>query len=544
DMFSFPHDISVLPNGNYTLFDNGKEYKPPYTRAVEYAIDTNIMTTELVWEYDANKEVYAKSGGSHMRLTNGNSLIGYGGQVSKPSVIEVHPDGSKAFQIDFVGDFCAPSAFKAPWKTTLFETSVDTIDFGTYEYMEIHYILKVKNNSPKLIEITSITSMTNYFYVKETFPVSILSNEEEYISVYFDASASNTGYLEDILTINSDINSDSLVQRVARQVYLFGRFEDTFAPNATIDLKDKENQPLDTFITISFDEKVRLLDNTDLNYSNVDEIITFKLNNSEGEEVDFDAVVNTDKNQIIVIPQDSLLKDTIYYIEIGNIIEDYSDNVFEGTSATFITIDTKPPVLTFTPGNGSVNIDVFTNIIISFNEPVRNINNNALTSENLDTIIIFKENDINGNDVAFTASINENKTQITIVPENQLSESSTYYLAIPGKIEDNYNNEIDTVTITFETGIIEKINKAENNSLFNIYPNPTTGSFSIDFMDCDSKNIKIYNTNGELIKYYKNISNIKFNIDISDLPDNVYLISINYLISNRNYLIKLLKSGM
>ena len=58
-MFSKPHDFRNLGNGHYTIFDNGSNRDPAYSRAVEYILDTSSKTIELTWEYDAKKKVIA-----------------------------------------------------------------------------------------------------------------------------------------------------------------------------------------------------------------------------------------------------------------------------------------------------------------------------------------------------------------------------------------------------------------------------------------------------------------------------------------------------
>lgn len=94
--FSLQHDIRRLGNGHITLFDNGNQHKPPYSRAVEYAIDETAMTLTRVWQYPEDQSLFAPFMGNVQRLDNGNSLIGWG---ALPIVSEVRPDGSKAFEM-------------------------------------------------------------------------------------------------------------------------------------------------------------------------------------------------------------------------------------------------------------------------------------------------------------------------------------------------------------------------------------------------------------------------------------------------------------
>lgn len=73
------HAINRLPNGNLILYDNGDYrgyYDNPnvpaisYTRLVEYKINEQQKTVELVWQFDNNKSVFTKFTGYTQNLDN------------------------------------------------------------------------------------------------------------------------------------------------------------------------------------------------------------------------------------------------------------------------------------------------------------------------------------------------------------------------------------------------------------------------------------------------------------------------------------------
>ncbi len=101
--FSYQHDIRRLPNGNITLYDNGNQHNPPYSRAVEYKLDEQNFTAELVWEYRNNPDIFGETMGSTQRLPNGNTVIGWGGVNSGHVriVTEVNPAGEIEFELSF-----------------------------------------------------------------------------------------------------------------------------------------------------------------------------------------------------------------------------------------------------------------------------------------------------------------------------------------------------------------------------------------------------------------------------------------------------------
>jgi len=76
------HDVSRLENGNLLIFDNGRYCLPyigreQFTRVVEYEIDEVNRDAKLVWSYSRD-DFYSTSLGSAERLSNGNTLIGWG----------------------------------------------------------------------------------------------------------------------------------------------------------------------------------------------------------------------------------------------------------------------------------------------------------------------------------------------------------------------------------------------------------------------------------------------------------------------------------
>jgi hypothetical protein len=96
DGFSHQHDATLLEDGNILLFDNGNLHDPPRSRAVEYAIDEQARTAELVWSHDDGR--FTGYFGSAERLDNGNTLVSWGA-LHDPLVTEVTPAGERVFTL-------------------------------------------------------------------------------------------------------------------------------------------------------------------------------------------------------------------------------------------------------------------------------------------------------------------------------------------------------------------------------------------------------------------------------------------------------------
>ncbi|MCG8484576.1 MAG: InlB B-repeat-containing protein, partial [Clostridia bacterium] len=114
-------------------------------------------------------------------------------------------------------------------------------------------------------------------------------------------------------------------------------------------------------------------------------------------------------------------------------------------------LDVIPPTVSFDPTDGAMDISTDTNITITFNEAVRNIDNSELTNDNIDALITLKETDDTGNPISFDATINAEKTVITIDPVTDLNYDQDYYVAIGETVEDVSDNAITFTSATFTT---------------------------------------------------------------------------------------------
>lgn len=90
--------------------------------------------------------------------------------------------------------------------------------------------------------------------------------------------------------------------------------------------------------TITFNEDVRLLNNSAITNTNVDALVELRLNNASGTLVPFDATFAS--NTITIVPASTLGNNQVYYLGLlPNVIEDLSDNAIAATtSASFTTI--------------------------------------------------------------------------------------------------------------------------------------------------------------------------------------------------------------
>jgi len=140
------------------------------------------------------------------------------------------------------------------------------------------------------------------------------------------------------------------------------------------------------------------------------------------------SLANTDTNLPATGLADGIYK--VYAVDAaGNLSSASSNSVTVATTGT----DTTAPTVSFSPANGASGVAISDNITITFSEAVRNLDNTVLTNSNsgdangVGSLITLRLNNTYGTNIAFYATIDTNKTVITIDPTNNLPHSQALY---------------------------------------------------------------------------------------------------------------------
>ena len=222
--WSRPHDIRRLPNGNITIFDNGRLNTPQLSRAVEYELDEVNMICTQVWEYRHSPDVFGPFMGNAQRLPNGNTMIGWGG-ITFTTLTECRPNGSTAFELTLVNVPIAWTyrAFRFPWNgfapapyliaepynervRLVFSKFGDANVVKYYIYMglEPEPTAIVDSTSDNYYDITGLFNDTTYYFrvtaIDDHANESPFSNEEEVVPFV------------NYLYISGDINGDGNIR--------------------------------------------------------------------------------------------------------------------------------------------------------------------------------------------------------------------------------------------------------------------------------------------------------------------------------------------
>ena len=208
--FSYQHDARPVPGkpDQYTIFDNGDYHNPPFSRVVEYKLDTVAMTATLVWEYHHNPAYYTFFMGNAQRLPNGNTFIDWA-NTSLPKAFEITPSGDIVYSADFENSAPCYRAFRFDWESVvkvpylLIESYPDRVSliFNTFGDKKVEKYIIYAGFSPQSLEPIDSTSNTwinlrnlnnNKYYFRVTAKdsngaESQFSNEDSAIVHFVDA---------------------------------------------------------------------------------------------------------------------------------------------------------------------------------------------------------------------------------------------------------------------------------------------------------------------------------------------------------------------
>jgi len=214
--FSHQHDIRRLSNGNITVFDNGNLHDPMFSRSVEYQVDEVNKYVQLIADYRHNPQCASWAMGSSRRLENHNTIIGWGTFLAT-AISEVTIDGTLTLSLSIPDSMLNYRAFKYPWKTNLFTSNLDSLNFGYVPLGDsLELSVEVTNNSNQQIEINSIYHRLSSYHVKNSLPVILPAQGTQEITVMFKPESDGDSF--DDLHLRWETEG----QRIAQIIKLIG----------------------------------------------------------------------------------------------------------------------------------------------------------------------------------------------------------------------------------------------------------------------------------------------------------------------------------
>ncbi len=143
--------------------------------------------------------------------------------------------------------------------------------------------------------------------------------------------------------------------------------------------------------------------------------------------------------------------------------------------------DDNIPTVFIDPDQGSVDVDPATLIQIIFDEPVRKVGGDEILTSSIPDLVNFRQENFLGESIGFEGMINEEKTLITLIPNQLLDENQQYFVRLKDdRIEDYDGNKIENSEISyFKTGTVTTSTNQSFTEM-EVVPNPFTDKIRIE----------------------------------------------------------------
>ncbi|MBN2764021.1 MAG: aryl-sulfate sulfotransferase, partial [Bacteroidales bacterium] len=163
-------------------------------------------------------------------------------------------------------------------------------------------------------------------------------------------------------------------------------------------------------------------------------------------------------------------------------------------------------------------------VTIQFSEPVRNLDDSEITDENVTALIIYAEENIDGESLPFEASVNQEKTEITVTPSTPLKSGQHYFIQV-GSVEDESGNPSLTSSKIYTAENFVFSGLTEEPDFWRIYPNPVNDLLHITGRQEFRYHVDLLNITGEIL-HSKEMMQGRIDIDMTGMLPGAYYIKI------------------
>lgn len=533
--FSFQHHVRRNLNGNITLFDNGLQHNPQYSRGVEYKIDEVNKTAEMLWEFRQTPDVFAKNVGSVQTLPNGNKIIGWGEASTKsgPITTELNPENTIVCQLSLPKGFNSMMSTKSPLNSKVANASITSIieEGNTYNFNnnELNTCVIIKVNKLEILGSPSVTvkefefASLNPDFVENpapmVFPKRIVITKNNIDSIYaeirFNANClgikykpeehkvylrdnEGSGVFKQIPTIYNAQTNEYIVNSSVLGEFIFAIPEKETKPGIAILISPKNNEKVNisnpvllNWIPRGYFTKSQIQIALDENFSNI--------------------IVDTTLLGSLSLSFNKCNLNSKYYWKVRSI----NVNTVSDFSEVRLFVASEPFISIAIPNGGEVWEKDGTNKIIRWDKNIDDLVKIELLKNNA-SILVIKDSL-----VCPTGAFGWN------IPESVIPDSN-YKIRVTS-IKDKLLTTISESNFTIKNGVSVNENLSEN-IIFSVSPNPAADYVEINVRANDNlslQGILIYNTLGEcVLNLGVQYLEPKQRIEISSLPAGMYFVRI------------------
>lgn len=187
---------------------------------------------------------------------------------------------------------------------------------------------------------------------------------------------------------------------------------------------------------------------------------------------------------------------------------------------------TVPANVTFDPASGSTGFDAHADLHINFNMPVAFVGGSEITNANVASLLSLEK--VGENDIPFTATINNEKTMITVDPTEMLDSFTTYKLAI-SEVQNAAALVTPAASTTFETKDYTAVNDVTA-GFIGVYPNPAVNVVNVSYRVVGTSKVEValLDLTGRILQVIKNEmvsagqQNVQFKT--ADIANGTYIV--------------------
>ena len=185
-------------------------------------------------------------------------------------------------------------------------------------------------------------------------------------------------------------------------------------------------------------------------------------------------------------------------------------------------------VATFDPVSGTTGFDAHADLHISFDMPVEMIGGSEITNANVASLLNLKE--VGGDNFPFTATINDEKTMITVDPDGMLESFTTYEFSI-AEVQNANALVTPAASTTFETKDYTGVSDVAA-GLIGVYPNPAVNVVNVAYSVAGTSKVEValLDLSGRVLQVIKSETiaagkqNVQFGI--ADIANGTYFVRI------------------
>lgn len=212
----------------------------------------------------------------------------------------------------------------------------------------------------------------------------------------------------------------------------------------------------DSEIVLEFNTEIYRPSGSNVTTSYLTENIQLRKSSTNGTQIEFTAVISSDRKSVTLIPSE-LEAGTKYYVIVpAGVIASESGSENTKISSYFTVAATMTPIIT--PENNETGVSPSGEIVIKFTEPLFDASKNEITAEYVEEkVVTLRRNSSTGTKLDFEAQISSDFSKITITPVNGFASNSTYYVAVTKNTLFNEAGKGNTAaTSTFKTAYSSK----------------------------------------------------------------------------------------